>query len=101
VEKTHPKSLSLLSESGGGGNTAAIDVYNGRILRVRPFHYVCKCKIDEFKKSKVEAREKVFESGTNTLLPPALGYMTYRTFPYFLTQLPGHVLRNRIYAKLP
>ncbi len=37
-DKTCIKALGLLSETGTGGNTTAVDVKNGKIIRIRPFH---------------------------------------------------------------
>ncbi len=75
AERTHLKSLSLLSETASGGNTAAIDVYNGKVIRVRPFHYDWKYKMDGFNQSKLEVRGKVFKPHLKTLLPPhSIGY---------------------------
>ncbi len=68
--KTYLKALSLLSETGGGGNTAEIDVANGKIVRVRPFHYSKTAHADTLIPIRIEAHGKVVESGMKTLLPP-------------------------------
>lgn len=43
------------------GFPVAVDYKNGKIVRIRPFHYDWKYKPEEFTRFKVEARGKVFE----------------------------------------
>ena len=68
-EKTVVKGLGL---SGGirGANAAAIDVKDGRIIRIRPLRYDWKFKPEEFNPWKVEARGKVFQPTMKSLIPP-------------------------------
>ena len=68
-EATHPISLGFLSFSQGS-NAAVTDVKNGRIIRIRPLHYDWQYKPEEYKPWKVEARGKVFEPSTKSLIPP-------------------------------
>ena len=59
-EKTFVKGLGFLA-NGVDGNVSAIDVKNGKIVRIRPLHYDWKYKPEEFRPWKIEARGKVFE----------------------------------------
>jgi anaerobic selenocysteine-containing dehydrogenase len=75
AEKTCIKAMGMLSETGTGGNAAAIDVRNGRIIRIRPLHYDWKYPTGEIYRWKLKARGKVFQPEMKTLLPPhTLGY---------------------------
>ena len=59
----------------GGSNAAAVDVKDGKIVRIRPLHFEWKYKLEDINPWRIEARGKVFEAGTKTLLPPfSLGY---------------------------
>jgi molybdopterin guanine dinucleotide-containing S/N-oxide reductase-like protein len=57
--------------SGGGvtedSNTVQVDVKDGKIIRIRPFHFDWKY---DRKPWKIEARGQVFEASTKTLIPP-------------------------------
>ena len=54
---------------------AAVDVKDGRIIRIRPLHYDWKYRPEQFKPWKIEARGKSFEPTMKTLLDPlALAY---------------------------
>ena len=46
-EKTCIKSLGLLGEMGLGGSPTAVDVENGKVVRIRPLHYDWKYKPEE------------------------------------------------------
>jgi len=60
---------------GTDANVSAIDVKNGRVLRVRPLHYDWKYDPKEFNPWKYEARGQVFEPTMKSLIPPfSLGY---------------------------
>ncbi len=73
-EKTVIKNLGLCAH-GEAGNAAAIDVKDGRIVRIRPLHYNWKYKPEEFRPWKFGAHGKVFEPTMKTLLSPyALAY---------------------------
>ncbi|MFC1861601.1 molybdopterin-dependent oxidoreductase, partial [Chloroflexota bacterium] len=66
--KTVVKAVDWLGMQGF--NASAIDVKNGRIVRIRPLHYDWKYKPEKFKPWKMEARGQVFEPLMKTLLPP-------------------------------
>ena len=51
-------------------NTSAVDVKDGKILRIRPLHYDEVSTAEERKPWKIEARGKVFEPGEKTMIPP-------------------------------
>ena len=68
-EKTVVKGLGL-SGNTIGANTAAIDVKDGRIIRIRPLRYDWKYQSEEFNPWKIEARGKVFQPTMKSLLPP-------------------------------
>jgi len=53
-----------------GANASMIDVKDGKIIRIRPFHFDWKCDLSTKNPWKYEVRGKVFEPGTKTLLPP-------------------------------
>ena len=75
TEKTHIKTLSLLSETGTGGNASLVDVKNGRIIRIRPLHYDWKHNPKELNPWRLDARGKFFQPRMQALLPPhSLGY---------------------------
>jgi anaerobic selenocysteine-containing dehydrogenase len=74
-ERTYLKSLSLLGETGTGGNVACIDVADGKIVRVRPLHYDWKQDTTGLTPQVLEARGKVLGGEEKTLLPPhSIGY---------------------------
>jgi trimethylamine-N-oxide reductase (cytochrome c) len=69
AEKTVIKSLAL----GGltrGGAPCAVDVKDGRIVRVRPLHYDWKYKKEEFNPWKFQKNGKTLEPLMKTLIPP-------------------------------
>src|SRR4030042_3096232 len=73
-EKTNIKNLSFCG-FGIGGNVTAVDVKDGKIIRLRPLHRDWKYDPAQFRPWKIKARGKTFEPGMKTLLPPlALGY---------------------------
>jgi len=60
---------------GSGSNTAAVDVKDGRIARIRPLHLDEKYTEDELNPWKIEVRGHTLTSGLTTTLPPmAIGY---------------------------
>jgi trimethylamine-N-oxide reductase (cytochrome c) len=60
---------------GSGSNTAAVDVKDGRIARIRPLHLDDKYTEDELNPWKIEVRGHTLTSGLTTTLPPmAIGY---------------------------
>lgn len=68
-EKTYIKGLGLCA-FGNGANVAEVDVKDGKVLRIRPMHYEKEYNLDEFNPWKLEARGKIFDPGTRSLLPP-------------------------------
>ena len=58
------------NEPLAGSNAAAVDVQDGRIVRIRPLHFDWKYQKAEMNPWKLEVRGKVLEAGTKTLLPP-------------------------------
>ena len=74
-EKTLIKGTGLSSVSGMGSHVAAVDVRDGKIVRIRPLHYDWKYKQEEIKPWKVEARGKVFQTPMKSPLGPfGIGY---------------------------
>ena len=64
-----------LSALGCGSHVACVDVKGGKLLRIRPLHYDWKYKPSDYKPWKIEARGKVFEPTSKSLLAPfGLGY---------------------------
>jgi molybdopterin guanine dinucleotide-containing S/N-oxide reductase-like protein len=75
VETTVLKGLSFIGAHAMEGKPAAVDVRDGKIIRIRPFHYDWKYQPQEFKPWKIEARGKSFEPSMRSLLDPlALAY---------------------------
>lgn len=68
-EKTIVKGLGFCAY-GADGNASAIDVKDGKIIRIRPLHYDWKYKPEEFGPWKIEAHGQVFEPAKKTLIPP-------------------------------
>jgi anaerobic selenocysteine-containing dehydrogenase len=58
-ETTVVKGLAL---SGVGGELSAVDVKNGKIVRIRPLHFDSKYTKEEINPWKIEARGKTFEA---------------------------------------
>jgi anaerobic selenocysteine-containing dehydrogenase len=67
-EKTTIKSVDWHGDTHF--NASAIDVKNGKIVRIRPLHYDWKYKPEDYKPWKMEIEGKIFEPLTKTLLPP-------------------------------
>ena len=69
--KTVVKGLSFLGV-GVDANCVQVDVEDGKILRIRPFHFDWKYEREPWT---IEARGKVFQASGKTLIPPfTLGY---------------------------
>jgi anaerobic selenocysteine-containing dehydrogenase len=66
-EQTFIKGLAL---GGHGAMPAAIDVKNGRIVRIRPLHYDWKYDREKLNPWKIEARGKVWEANWKVGLAP-------------------------------
>jgi molybdopterin guanine dinucleotide-containing S/N-oxide reductase-like protein len=74
-EQTLIKGLSFIGAHAMEGKPAAVDVKDGKIVRLRPFHYDWKYRPEEFQPWKIEARGKSFEPALKSLLDPlALAY---------------------------
>ena len=66
---------AVLSGVTTGGVEGAVDVKDGKIIRIRPLHYDSKYKPEEFRPWKLEARGKVFDPGMKSMLTPfGIGY---------------------------
>ena len=73
-EKTFIKGLGFCG-NGIDGNLCSVDVNDGKIIRLRPFHYDTKYKPAEYRPWKLEARGKEYIPPNRTLPPPlALAY---------------------------
>jgi molybdopterin guanine dinucleotide-containing S/N-oxide reductase-like protein len=83
--KTFIKDISWCGESYGA-NASFVDVKDGKILRIRPFHYDWKYNPREFNPWKIEARGQSFEPLMKTLLPPLS--LSYKRRAYS----PGRIL---------
>ena len=68
-EKTIYKGMSLNS-FGSAAITTAVDVKDGKIIRIRPLHYDDKYDPKTFNQWKFEARGKTFEPTMKTLQAP-------------------------------
>ena len=69
VEKTVIKSLSLGGTQGGGA-PCAVDVKNGKAIRVRPFHYGWRYDMKDFKRWKIKRNGKTLEPVMKSLPSP-------------------------------
>ena len=68
-DKTVLRSLGLGGFYGGGGE-GMVDVKNGKILRVRPFHFDWKYDRDKIRTWKLEKNGKTLEPAWKSLLSP-------------------------------
>ncbi|HEY96947.1 MAG TPA: molybdopterin-dependent oxidoreductase, partial [Dehalococcoidia bacterium] len=59
-----------LSSFGDNSNMTAVDVKNGKLIRIRPFHFDWKYKPEEWQPWKLEAHGKVFEPPMKSMVPP-------------------------------
>ena len=64
TEKSFLKTLGF----GPNSNSAAVDVKNGKIVRIRPLHFDWKYDKKEFNPWKMDVRRQVFEPGMKSLL---------------------------------
>lgn len=71
---------------GGGANVGNVDVLDGRIVRIRPFHYDEYYTSKELNEWKIEARGKTLTPGTKTLLPPF--HLAYKHRAYSPNRIP-------------
>ena len=68
-DRTTVKGLSL-ADFGVDGNPTAVDIRNGKILRMRPLHFEWRYNRKDFNPWQMKARGKVLEPKMKTLLPP-------------------------------
>ena len=68
-EKTLIKGTGL-SSFGDNSNMAAVDVKDGKIVRIRPFHYDWKYKPEEWQPWQIEAHGKTFTPPLKSMVPP-------------------------------
>ena len=74
TERTYIKNTGK-SAFASASHVAAVDVKDGKILRIRPFPYDWKYKPEEFRPWKIEARGKTFRRPLKTTISPfGLGY---------------------------
>ncbi len=79
-QKPKAKERTLIKGTGFssfsiGSHVAAVDVKDGKIVRIRPFHYDWKYKPEEFKPWKIEAKGKAFQPPLKSPVGPfGLGY---------------------------
>ena len=59
-----------LSSFGDNSNMAAVDVKDGKLLRIRPFHYDWKYKPEEWQPWEMEAHGKTFTPPLKSMVPP-------------------------------
>ena len=78
MAKTHDKTVYKTTGWCGfasGSNTAAVDVKDGKIARIRPVHFEEEYTEDEINPWKIEVRGHTLTSGmTTTISPMALAY---------------------------
>ncbi len=73
-QRTCIKDISWCGVAIGCG-TSAVDVSDGRIVRIRPFHYDSETRPDEYNPWVFHARGKTFRPSTKFLLSPlSIGY---------------------------
>ena len=84
-ETTVVKSLAL---SGVGGELSAVDVKNGKIIRIRPLHYDWKYTKEQLNPWKLEARGKTWEAPMKSLPPYFSGVYKKRVYSPNRTKYP-------------
>lgn len=84
-DKTVYKSMGFNS-FGLGSNGAAVDVKDGRIVRIRPMHLDEKYSVDEIKPWTIESHGKKLESGLETTIAPFA--MAYKKRVYSKNRVP-------------
>ncbi len=74
TEQTYIKNTGK-SAFASASHVAAVDVKDGKIVRIRPFPYDWKYNTEEFRPWKIEARGKTFHAPLKTTISPmGLGY---------------------------
>ena len=69
-EKTLVRDISFCGAPEGGSNASMVDVKDGKIVRIRPMHYLWKYKEKDLNPWKMKVRGSTFEPSLKTLLPP-------------------------------
>jgi molybdopterin guanine dinucleotide-containing S/N-oxide reductase-like protein len=84
MEKTYIKGFGFISQ-GADGNVTAVDVKDGKIIRLRPLYYDSKYDPKEYGPWKITARGKSFEPSKKSLLPPYM--LSYKKRCYSSTRI--------------
>ena len=69
-EKTLVRDISFCGVPENGSNASMVDVKDGKIVRIRPMHYLWKYKEKDLNPWKMTVRGSTFEPSLKTLLPP-------------------------------
>ncbi len=69
-EKTLVRDISFCGAPEGGSNASMVDVKDGKIVRIRPMHYLWKYKEKDLNPWKMTVRGSTFEPSLKTLVPP-------------------------------
>ncbi|MDR2107935.1 MAG: molybdopterin-dependent oxidoreductase [Coriobacteriales bacterium] len=91
VDKTVMKNLGLCG-CGMPANAAAVDVKDGRVVRIRPLHYDQNYTKEELRSYRLEKDGHVFEPGFKSLLPPLS--LSYRNRTYSKNRVPYPLIRE-------
>ena len=86
---------------GSGSNTAAVDVKDGRIARIRPLHLDDKYTEDELNPWKIEVRGHTLTSGTTTIEDAHYIERGYEDIIGKLTALGAKIKRVETYDPQP
>ena len=84
-DKTVMQNMSLCA-FGNGANATAIDVKDGKIVRMRPIHYDQWYTKEDLNYWTINARGKTFEPGMETFCPPFS--IAYKTRTYSPNRIP-------------
>jgi trimethylamine-N-oxide reductase (cytochrome c) len=69
-ERTLIRDISFCGVPENGSNASMVDVKDGKIIRIRPMHYLWKYQKKDLNPWKMEVRGSTFEPSLKTLLPP-------------------------------
>ncbi len=69
-EKTLIRDISFCGVPENGSNASMVDVKDGKIVRIRPMHYLWKYEEKDLNPWKMKVRGSTFEPSLKTLLPP-------------------------------
>ncbi|CDX03734.1 Pyrogallol hydroxytransferase large subunit [Desulfitobacterium hafniense] len=84
-KKTCIKGIGLCG-FGSGSNSAAVDVQDGKVVRIRNFRYDEKYTPEEMKPWRLQVNDKIFEPTMKSLLPPYS--MIYKKRTYSKNRIP-------------